>query len=294
VGYLAWHSRGTTVWRPLRMPWATIWTLAGVGLPSMLQNLMWFNMTNVDKVLILSVLGRESVAYYAIAQAIGGSLLLVSGAVTRVNGPLMIRRLAETSDPSSLYSMVRRSTTMMAYGLPILAAAVWVISPAFFRVVLPRYETALPLLDIVCVSMTAIGITLSVSSLYLAMGRQGLNAVFLLGSMCGTLALSLVFLALGWGTLGVAVASAISSCVYLVVFLTIGFRMMGRSGQQLLKDVGRLLPPVVLCGASASILVLAAGVPGMPPRSWMTLGMFVLMLSLGWRGVRASFTPRAS
>jgi len=42
VGYLAWHSRGTTVWRPLRMPWATIWTLAGVGLPiNMHPNWRW-------------------------------------------------------------------------------------------------------------------------------------------------------------------------------------------------------------------------------------------------------------
>ena len=283
TGFLVWQSRSEPVWRPMRLPWSTARTLAGIGLPIMLQTLIWFNMTNVDKIVILSTLDRAALAYYAIAQSIGASLLLISGAVTRVNGPLMIGRLAETSDPAALYPMVRRVTTVLAYGLPILTALVWCVSPLFFGWLLPRYQDAVPLLDVIGVGMSAIGITFGVSFLYVAMGRQMLNTLMLFGSVCLTAALSLLLLALGWGVLGVAVASTISSGIYLTVFLVAGFRMLGRSGLRLAADVGRLLLPVGLCALGAAVLVRSGG-QAAASRTWVSVGMLAGLFALGcWR-----------
>jgi O-antigen/teichoic acid export membrane protein len=278
IGALLWDARASRLWMPTRLRWPTFRLLIGVGFPLMIQNMMWSNMTNVDKVIILSALDTEALAYYAMAQTIAASMLLVSGAVARVNGPRMIRRFAETDDPKALYGMLVSTVQVLAYGLPVLVTGMWLVGPAFFALVLPKYMASVPLLNLTTVSFYAMGITLGVSAVYIALERQVLNGFLLLGGMVLTVGLSLVFMATGWGALGVAAASAISSCTYLVVFLIFGFRMVGRRGPALVSDLARTLLPLAVCLAAA--VVLGNVPPAGPGRLWgaaaIALGTAVL------------------
>lgn len=284
LAYLLWDDRGRQPYRPLRIPWSTLRGLIGAGFPLLFQHVMWFNMTAVDKLVILSFIDRESLAYYAIAQTIAGSMLLVSGALNKVTGPLIVRRLAETSDPASLVGMVRRSVLVLAYGLLVVVATIWLCGPTFFALALPRYVQAVPLLDVTSLSMYAIGVTFGVMSLYLALGRQMLQGYMLVGAITITAATSVVLIILGFGVLGVAVASLIASAGYLAIFVGVGLRMLGQSGTSVARDLAAMLLPLVV-GAGFLLLVnLGPGVLGIP-RNWLASGVLATTVVLSCGGV---------
>ena len=257
VAYMMWNTRHTQIWKPARMPWPAFRLLVLAGLPLMLQNMLWINMTNVDKLVILSRLTTESLAFYSMAQTIAASVLLVAAAVSRVNGPMMVRRFGETADPAALYGMSYRTIIILAYGLPVLVAGMWLLGPTFFSMVLPKYTASVPLLDLTGLTYYSMAITLGVSSLFVALGRQALNGALLLVGMVVTAGLSLLFIAIGWGVLGVAVASAISACAYVTAFLALGLHLVGRRGRALAADLARALFPLTATVVFAGCLTAA-------------------------------------
>jgi O-antigen/teichoic acid export membrane protein len=249
--YMIVTSGSERLWVPARMRARTFRMLITVGFPLMVQNLMWANMTNVDKLVILSKLNTESLAYYAMAQTVAASLLLVSGAATRVNGPVMIRRFGETGDAASLYGMLFKTLIVLTYGLPVLVAGIWLAGPLFFTIVLPKYGASIPLLDFSSLAFYAMAVTIGTSSLYVALERQVLNGVLLLGGMALTVAIGLWLIHLGEGTLGMANASAVSSGAYLIAFVGFALRMVGRTGRNLARDMVVVLLPLGWCAGAA-------------------------------------------
>jgi hypothetical protein len=124
--------------------------------------------------------------------------------------------------------------------------------------VLPKYLPSVQLLDFSSLSFYAMAVTIGASSVYVALERQVLNGLLLLGGMAITVILGLIFVNMGKGTLGVAMASAMSSCAYLVVFLVCGLRMVGRSGRGLFRDLTIVLLPMTLCVGSVVALESAS------------------------------------
>jgi O-antigen/teichoic acid export membrane protein len=250
--YMIVTSGSARMWVPARMRGRTFRMLMAVGFPLMVQNLMWANMTNVDKLVILSKLSTESLAYYAMAQTVAASLLLVSGAATRVNGPVMIRRFGETGEAASLYGMLFKTLIVLTYGLPVLVAGIWLAGPLFFTMVLPKYGPSIPLLDFSSVAFYAMAVTIGASSLYVALERQVLNGALLLGGMALTVAIGLWLIHRGEGTMGVAIASALSSGAYLIAFVGFALSMVGRTGRRLVRDMVIVLLPLGWCAAAAT------------------------------------------
>ena len=286
IVYLMWDTRHTQLWVPARMEWPLFRVLVAAGLPLMLQNMLWMNMTNVDKLVILSRLNTESLAYYSMAQTIAASVLLVAAAVSRVNGPMMVRRFGETADAAALYGMSYRTVIILAYGLPVLVATMWLLGPAIFSIVLPKYTASLPLLDLTGLTFYGMAITLGVSSLYVALGRQALNGLLLLIGMVVTAGLSLFFIAIGWGVIGVAVASAVSACAYVTAFLAIGLRMVGRRGRPFAADLARALFPLAAC--VVFVACLAVGPKAGPGRTWLAAAILVAASAIALGGITSS------
>jgi O-antigen/teichoic acid export membrane protein len=214
-------------------------------------------MTNVDKVIILSQLSTETLAYYAMAQTIAATMLLVSGAVMRVEGQAMIRRFGETGDPAALHPRLLRVLLVLAYVQPSIVGTIWLLGPAFFATALPKYSASVPLLDLMAVAFYAMGTALGASYLYVALGKQVLNGMLLLAGMVASAALSFALIGAGWGAAGVATASAVSGILYLAAFLVFALRMVGRRGHGLVADLTRILTPFVACVVLLLSLVAA-------------------------------------
>jgi O-antigen/teichoic acid export membrane protein len=290
AGYLMWDRQQVRHDFMGAIPWGNLRALMSVGFPLMVQNLMWTNMTTIDKVVILSFLDRERLAYYAIAQTIAVSTLLIPGAVTRVNGPLMIRRFAASGDPAAIHGMVYRTVMAMAYGLPVIVASTWLAGPTFFQLVLPAYKPAVPLLDLVSVGMYAIGVTFAVSTLYTTLGKQLLATLLLVGSIGSTAVASVALIRLGFGVAGVAGGFTLSSCLYLATFLWIGFRMLRRRGRALVGDLASTLLPVALCTVFWLLLANLPRQAGVP-RIWVAVAIFLTTAGVAALGIHKSLKP---
>lgn len=290
VAYLGWLSRDLGPYRPARLPWPALRGLIALGVPMLLQNVMWFNITNVDKLVILSFIDRQSLAYYSIAQTIAAVVLLVSASLAQVIGPLMIRRYAETSTAASLVGLVRRSVFILAYGLPVLPAIIWLVGPALFALVLPRYAAAVPLLDASSVAMYAIGITLGLWSLYVTLERQGLQVGLLAAAMSLSAGMGIVLIRLGWGVAGVAIGAVVASVLYMAAFVAIALRLLGRTGAEIVRDLGRTLLPVLLCATMVVILNIVPGGWGLS-RIWLAVPAFLITVTVSGAGLRLALGP---
>jgi hypothetical protein len=110
----------------------------------------------------------------------------------------------------------------------------------------------------------------------------------LLVGMVVTAGLSLLFIAMGWGVLGVAVASAASACAYVTAFLTVGLRLVGQRGRALAADLTRVLFPLVASIVFASCLAVApkAG----PVRTSLALVILLATAGIALAGIPFSLT----
>ena len=283
VAYLLWDARETRLWLPARLRVTTFRRLIGAGFPLMLQTLLWTNMTTIDKVIVLSFLTTETLAYYTMAQTVAASLLIVSGAVMRVEGPAIIRRYGETGDPTTLHSRVMRAWLLLSYGQPLLLGAIWLVGPIFFDVVLPRYTTSAPLLDVMGGTFYAMGTALGGSYLYVALGRQVLNGAFLVAGVLLSAGLSVALLSAGFGAMAVATATAASALFYLVALVACGLRMVGRRGRWFVADMKQIMLPFAVCG------MLAVALWGAPQfgidRLWVSLLSVTATAALAVRGL---------
>jgi len=96
----------------------------------------------------------------------------------------------------------------------------------------------------------------------------------------------LFFIAIGWGVIGVAVASAVSACAYVTAFLAIGLRMVGRRGRRFASDLARALFPLAAC--VVFVACLAVGPEAGPGRTWLAAAILVAASAIALGGIASS------
>ncbi|RPH53704.1 hypothetical protein EHM82_07985, partial [bacterium] len=110
VAFLIWRSpvRPRLRFDPRRMA-----VLARIGFPIMLAGFAYGMLTSLDRLMVLSFLGKTQLGYYSLAFMAYGTMMLVPRSVSLMVYPRMAREYGRTGDPRALKSLVYRPLVLL-------------------------------------------------------------------------------------------------------------------------------------------------------------------------------------
>lgn len=242
--------------------WAAYVDLVKIGFPSHLNGLLYNLLMSVDRMLILPVLGLPALGLYGLGMTINEYLFQFSYALGSALSPRLVERFSETRSVAALRPMVERPTLAIAAAAPALLGPVYFLSEAVVLVALPEYRGALLPLRILLAGTYFSSLHRGLSSLFLALRKQGRLLPVYAGAILLNAALVSAALAAGWGIAGVAAATSVTLMAFSLTLVTMAMAFFLEGAAAHLRFLGRLLLPLVWGAAGIAAGEAAARAAG--------------------------------
>lgn len=131
------------LWQPLplasRLDGAGLRESVRIGLPMFVVAYIQGILNNIDRTLMLVLVGSSALGMYAPALQISIAAMVLPQSIQQVLYPRMCKIYGRTGTPRSLAKMAFGPATLLAFALlPVFAAGWWLVDP-FIRTVLPRF-----------------------------------------------------------------------------------------------------------------------------------------------------------
>jgi O-antigen/teichoic acid export membrane protein len=228
------------------------------GLPTTAVVLLALSIGSVDRVVILSTLGSETLGYYGLALI---CVMLVQN-LAAVPSMVMTPRLAEAYGRSGrredLLSMLEVPLDPMARGFAVAVGGLGIALPALVAVFLPKYAPGMTATRIAMVgAFGMVGAGLAASCLG-ALDRMRVYLVVLATDTAVSYGLARGFVYLVPRLEAVALGWALGALLHMTVMMTSAYVAMGQPVRRGLGRVARLLVPLgyaLFCSLLAEWLV---------------------------------------
>ncbi|MBF0386273.1 MAG: oligosaccharide flippase family protein [Candidatus Omnitrophica bacterium] len=202
-----------------RVNFVSIVEMIKVGFPTMLVCLAGKLIETVDRILIVFFLGSVSLGCYAVT-AIGGNALygLVAQAGTAM-APHIVEHFALNNDsPVSLKKFLVGPTIVFAYVMSALLMVVAILIPLLVITLLPKYVPGISAFYCFLPGFFFLGVILTANNILnyilISKGHQMWLAYFQVVPIFVQIGLGFLFIKIGWGIAGVALASTLSYALY--------------------------------------------------------------------------------
>ncbi len=212
IAYLSYRS-GLRV--RFTLDWAQMGSLIRYGFPLITLGFAVTVFDTMDPLFIKHFIGFEVLGLYSVALMTLNYLTAVPNSVGVVTIPHLQEKYGETGNSAELRGYLKKVDAGYSALMIFLIGGAWILVPWLIRMVLPKYVDGIPALQ-----------ALSLSSFFMAMAQAGYapflyvirkhNSLLLLTTISCLVAAgsNAVALYLGYGLLGIAVATVFSSFFY--------------------------------------------------------------------------------
>lgn len=191
------------------------------GLPLIVIGLIDMLFLSADRWVVSWAFPGAVMGYYALGIMACNLLGIVPTSIANVLFPRMLEEYGTTRSPSSVGRFLFNPTRAVAIIMAGLVVAAGLFLPAAVRLLLPAYDSAIPLLGILVPGAFFIGISQVAGSYLVAINRQRLMVVVQVAGIVTCLGLNWLFLSEGYGIRGAAVATVCGYSVYGGGYLTL-------------------------------------------------------------------------
>ena len=200
------------------LDWAQIWSLFKIGFAMFLASILFRTFLNVDKIMIVKILGIEQLGLYAI----GIMAVQQVGSLPRFFNVVIFPHIQEkygaTKDINDIKSMVIKSNYFISRLIPILIGTIIFITQPIVLLVLPQFKDGLGVMKILVIGYYFMAVNQMSTTLLFTIDKQKL-LIPLYGIMVAVcIGLNYLFITMGWGIIGVALGTSVS---YFLFFLII-------------------------------------------------------------------------
>jgi O-antigen/teichoic acid export membrane protein len=257
IGYLLWNVpirlRG-------RLDLPLIVELIRIGFPVYLLGLVYTLFMSVDRMVIAKFLTPADMGYYTIAYTVIGTLGEVPLVIASVMSPNLIGRYSRSATPAEMLPYVETPTVAIATFFPALLVVVVIGIEWVLHYILPRFLPGFVAMEILLFGAFFIALARGPSSFLLAVRKQIVAVAIYAICVLAAFGLNLWFVKLGWGLVGVAIATSLTYALLFALYVTYIFTFFfGRRLGAYARLYARLLLPFAL---SALVYVaLRLGIP---------------------------------
>jgi len=199
----------------LNFSFSRIKRLIAVGFPLLLVSLVAITLRNLDRLMIITLL-KEPVflGYYSVGLLFSNTIVQIPDSVSVILFPRLLEDFGSSSDISKIKKYVEEPTIILAYLMGIVIGLAVIISPLFLKYILPQYQPGLVPLRIVCAGAFFMSLVNMSSHFLIAINKQ--HRLLIIGGLSILFGafLSFIFIKLGMGLIGIALATALVYFIY--------------------------------------------------------------------------------
>ncbi len=188
--------------------------LLGIGFPILGMILLYGFFRGIDKIMIIGLLGKVDLGYYSIAVMVSNVLFLAPRSVADSISPRMFGKLGETENIKDITVYLIKPTIVQAYLIPVLTGLAIIAAEVVLRIFLAEYLVSYKLIVILAFGTFFMSVPMLAWSYIVAINKQRNILPLFVAAIVLSISLNYLFISLGMGVSGVAIATAISYFFY--------------------------------------------------------------------------------
>jgi O-antigen/teichoic acid export membrane protein len=237
--------------------------LLGIGFPIMIISSLFYLMRNIDKFIVITLLGKKIGGYYALAAFISSVVRYISYSTSSVLLPRAMYAYGKTRNIKDLETYYTMPMTIFAGFVPVVLGLIYINVGAVVNLFLPQYLPAVSAMQILILGLFFTAIWGPPTNLLIALNKQKsfmyiTAAVLLVGAV-----LEIIIIKMGFGMNGAAIAT---TSMFLIASLTansLALLLLKDNARQIWKSFGMIYLPFIYStlGLLALNLINTSGQP---------------------------------
>ncbi|RLG09502.1 hypothetical protein DRN73_09805 [Candidatus Pacearchaeota archaeon] len=194
--------------------------LIKIGVPLVGLGFMFTNLTNIDRILILKMLGARSLGLYSIALMMGNFTYQVSNMAGIVLYPRFQEMYAQLQSRKKLFEVMRRIIKFLSIPILILVLGAIFFMPFIVKIFLPKYIEGINCMRIFLCGVYFLSLSMFCNHFLITINRQSISLIICISCAVLNLFLNIWFIKNGWSIEGVATATSISYLIYFILLIS--------------------------------------------------------------------------
>lgn len=197
--------------------------LIKVGIPLALLGFVFVNLINMDKLIILKMLGAEKLGIYSIATMSANVIYGLSTIGGIILYPRYQQIYAKNDSKNDIYVVIQKVIKLAWFPLLLLAGCVIIVFPYLIVTFIPKYTAGIPAMKILICGMYFLSLSLFYDNFLVTINKQAISILVCLAAIGVNIACSLFFIKMGWGIKGVALGTSISYLAHFIIVSIVSF-----------------------------------------------------------------------
>lgn len=188
--------------------------LIKIGIPLVLLGFMFTNLTNVDRIVVIRMLGAEDLGLYSVALMMGNLVYNISNMAGIVLYPRFQEIYGKNDKKEEVFSVMIRILRFVWIPLLIFTIVAIFSLPFLVKWIIPKYIVGISAMKVFLAGTYFLSLSLFCGHFLITINKQKYSIFVCAGTILLNLLLNVFFIKIGWGIVGVATATSISYMVY--------------------------------------------------------------------------------
>lgn len=208
----------------LYFPYQEIIRLLKIGFPIFIMGFIYLTLRNVDRIMIIRLLDRESLGFYTIALMASVYAVQVPNLIYAVIFPRFYQAYGEKQSIHKIKELFINPTLVFAYFFPILIGFAILALPLLINYMLPAYKPGIAPAYLLLLGSSFLALVNMPAYLLIALNKQIYMVVIGVIGICLGLPLNYIFIKIfHLGITGAAVATSITYFLYATLLMSYAF-----------------------------------------------------------------------
>lgn len=198
-------------WRPVpKFEWHVAWSLMRVGIPIIISGFIVSLLVTIDRLMVITFLGEKQLGFFGLALLLTTVVSLIPAMASQVLYPRITYQFGNSGKSvESLRSFVLTPPKILSTLLPIIIGVLYLSVPLVISALLPAYSQGITAARIVVVGIFFYGILGLTDYFLVTTGKLKQYAFFGCIALVFNIVLDLLFIHMGYGIEGIAVAGTL-------------------------------------------------------------------------------------
>lgn len=233
-----------------------MWRQIRVGFQLMLIPLMFMVITGVDQVMIVTFLKPEELGYYGVALSIQQFIYLIPSVLASTLVPYLFEDFGRTNSALKSSHMFEKPTLIISLACAFAVVGAYLFIHLPIKYYLPQYLPGLTVLYILLPGIFSLGLIMVAGNFIVISGKERSILRWQVVAVGLSIITNFAAIKLGYGIVGIAVATFATYFVYSTGILFIAFSLYIKNKTGVFKEIGKLyIPFLYLCFFLALIML---------------------------------------
>jgi O-antigen/teichoic acid export membrane protein len=187
--------------------------LVRVGFPITIIWWTYMFQTTIDRLLSMSLLGKEATGYYGLGASIVSALVLIPMVLGRVLYPKVNEEIGKNAGQAELLTYVIMPGQALAILLPVIIGTLVIAVPDLYRLLFAKYVPGIVSAQVLLLGAYFVCLIRSGVNYLVAIDRQNRVLSYVAASLVVNVGLSIALVKLGYGITGISVGMSASGAV---------------------------------------------------------------------------------